>query len=561
MQRYARGWWHCPTERAQGQRYGYLVTSPDSESGASTTTGPLPDPRSARLPDGVHGLSQVHELDPTRWTDTAWTGRCLPGQVLYELHVGTFTPEGTLRSAIERLDALVALGITVVELMPLASFDGTHGWGYDGVSWFSVHEAYGGPDALQDFVNAAHERGLAVCLDVVYNHFGPSGNYAPAFAPYQAPQSSLWGDAVNLDGAHSDEVRGYIIDNALRWFEAFHIDMLRLDAVHAFHDETAVHILEELSAAVDDLAAHVGRPLTLIAESDRNDPRTITARAAGGLGIHAQWCDDIHHALHARVSGERQGYYCDFGSLEALQKTLQEAFFHTGTVSTFRARRHGRPLNRATIPGSAVVTYTCNHDQIGNRAAGDRPSQNLTPSQLIAKFALIACSPYTPMVFQGEEWAASTPFAFFASHTDAAVAEGTRTGRINEFKAMGWDPETIADPMDLATFTNSKLSWDERTAEPHATVLAAYTELLALRRRVPELTDPHLDHVTVDIVAQQGLAVHRGTITVIVNLSDSPLTAATPTTAVLEWSHAASLGDAAVALAPWGAAVLRGTNP
>lgn len=558
MQAHAGGWWHIDAPRTQGARYGYLLTTTSPDSPGPETVGPFPDPRSARLPDGVHGLSQVHELDRNRWTDASWTGRPLAGQVIYELHVGTFTPQGTLRSAIERLDELVDLGITVVELMPLASFDGTHGWGYDGVSWFSVHEAYGGPDALQDFVDAAHRRGLAVYLDVVYNHFGPSGNYAPAFAPYQAPASSLWGDAVNLDGHGADEVRGYIIDNALRWLADFHLDGLRLDAVHALHDEQALHILEELAAAVDELSAHLGRPLTLIAESDRNDPRTITPRAAHGLGMTGQWCDDVHHAIHARVSGERQGYFCDFGSLEALAKTLEQAFFHTGERSTFRGRGHGRPVDRATVPGSALVTYTCTHDQVGNRAAGDRPSQNLSPAQLVAKFALVACSPFTPMLFQGEEWGASTPFAFFASHTDEQVAEGTRTGRRKEFAAMGWDPETIADPMDPATFTASKLDWAERERAPHAEILTAYRELLALRRTLPELSDPRLDRVHVEILADQGLALHRGELTLYANLSDTPLTVSCPAAAGL-WSHAASLDDGHLAMSPWGVALLRTT--
>lgn len=557
MQRHDRGWWHSPVERVQGQRYGFLLTSTDAESGETTTTAPLPDPRSARLPDGVHELSQVHELDASRWTDTSWTGRPLAGQVIYEMHVGTFTPDGTLRSAIDRLDELVELGITVVELMPLASFDGPHGWGYDGVSWYSVHEAYGGPDALQDFVNAAHARGLGVYLDVVYNHFGPSGNYAPAFAPYQAAHSSLWGDAVNLDGRDSDDVRSYIIDNALRWLNDFHLDGLRLDAVHALHDETALHILEELSAAVDELSAQLGRPLVLIAETDRNDHRTVLPRAAHGLGIHGQWCDDVHHAIHARVSGERQGYYCDFGSLEALKKTLEQAFFHDGTLSTFRARVHGRPLDRTAVPGSAIVTYTCTHDQVGNRAAGDRPSQNLSPAQLIAKFALVACSPFTPMLFQGEEWGASTPFAFFASHTDPAVAEGTRKGRLSEFAAMGWDPETIADPMDPDTFRRSKLNWSERTREPHAPILQAYQQLLRLRRQQAELSNPRLDEVTVDLLGDQGIAMHRGTLRVLINLSDEPLRAVAPAGSSLLWSNASSLVDDTIALEPWGVAIVR----
>lgn len=569
MAAHPRGWWHAPVERRQGARYGFLLTTDDEASGddAPSPHGPLPDPRSAALPDGVHGLSEVREIDPARWTDGAWTGRQLAGMVIYELHVGTFTPDGTLHSAIERLDALVALGITAVELMPLAAFDGPHGWGYDGVSWFAVHEAYGGPDALQDFVDAAHGRGLAVLLDVVYNHFGPSGNHAPEFGPYLAGHASIWGDSVNLDGRGADEVRAFIVDNALRWLDDFHIDGLRLDAVHALHDDSAIHVLEELSAAVDALSARLGRPLSLIAESDRNDPRTVAPRAAGGLGLAAQWCDDVHHAIHATVSGETQGYYADFAGLAALRKVLERAFFHDGTESTFRGRRHGRPVDRERTPGSAFVAYTCTHDQVGNRAAGDRPSAYLSPAQLVAKFALVATAPFTPMLFQGEEWGASTPFAFFASHTDPAVAEGTRSGRIAEFAAMGWDPAAIPDPLDPATFARSRLDWDERSSEPHAAVLAAYTSLLGVRRQTPDLAAPDMRSTEV-VASDDGEAAHgwlcvrRGSTYVVVNCSDTPAEVPLPPeagTRVL-WSNDARLAGhgGAVSCEPWGVAIVAG---
>lgn len=517
MRQAEHGWWTSDVPREQGTDYGFVLTRGDG-----TTTQVLPDPRSERQPDGVHGLSRVHHLDPGRWTDHLWTGRQLAGSVIYEMHVGTFSEGGTLRSAIEHLDELVELGVDIVEVMPVNAFNGEYGWGYDGVLWYAVHEPYGGPDAFQEFVDACHARGLAVCLDVVYNHLGPSGNYLPEFGPYVIAGASAWGDGLNLDAAGSSEVRSYVLDNALRWFREFHVDALRLDAVHALHDDSAVHLLEELATETDRLSAHLGRPLSLIAESDRNDPRTVTAREAGGLGLTAQWDDDVHHAIHAAVSGERQGYYCDFGSLEVLATVLEGAFLHAGTWSTFRDRVHGRPVDRARIPGSRFVAYTLTHDQVGNRAAGDRPSQNLTPAQQLAKAAIVLCSPFTPMLFQGEEWGAGTPWAFFTSHPEPELAEAVRQGRTREFAAMGWDPETVADPQDPATFAGSRLDRSEAGRAPHSEVLRVYRELLALRRGLPELTDPDLSRVVVEHgdeeAGERWLALHRGDVTLVVEL-------------------------------------------
>ena len=541
LRRGAGGWWVSEVRREAGRDYGFVVTPGDGDDDDNVDTGPAggagpvrPDPRSPRQPYGVHGLSRVHRLDPAIWTDSSWTGRQLAGSVIYELHVGTFSDGGTLTSAIEHLDELVDLGVDMVEVMPVNAFNGEHGWGYDGVAWFAVHEAYGGPDAFQAFVDACHARGLAVCLDVVYNHLGPSGNYLPEFGPYLSAADGPWGSGLNLDGRDSGEVRRYIVDNALRWFDEFHVDALRLDAVHALHDDSAVHLLEELAVATEALSAHLGRPLSLIAESDQNNPRTVTARAAGGLGLDGQWCDDVHHAIHSAVSGERQGYFADFGSLETLTRALTGAFVHDGTWSAFRGRVHGRPVDVDRVPGSRFVAYTLTHDQVGNRAAGDRPSMNLSPQQQLAKAALVLCSPFTPMLFQGEEWGAGTPFCYFSSHPEPELADAVRTGRRREFAEMGWDPATAADPQDPETFQRSKLDRSEQALEPHAAILAGYRELIALRRATPELSDPWLRSVSVETGTEAAddrwMTVTRGPVMLVVNLGTEPCRVPMPDT-------------------------------
>jgi maltooligosyltrehalose trehalohydrolase len=499
------GWWHADVPREAGTAYAFLLGDSDDA---------LPDPRSRWQPDGVHGASRVYDHSAFTWTDQAWTGRGLPGAVVYELHVGTFTAAGTFDGAVERLDHLVELGVTHVEVMPVNSFDGTAGWGYDGVLWAAVHEPYGGPDGFKRFVDACHGRGLAVLLDVVYNHLGPSGAYLDRFGPYFAG-SNDWGPGLNLDGAGSDEVRRYVVDNALGWLRDFHVDGLRLDAVHALADRSALHVLEQLAVEVDALSAAVGRPLTLIAESDLNDARLVTAREGGGYGLHAQWSDDLHHALHVALSGETFGYYPDFEG--ALGTTLRDVFFHAGTWSSFRGRHHGRPVDRRRLPGYRFLAYLQNHDQVGNRATGDRLSATVSWQRQAVGAAIVLCSPYTPMIFMGEEWAASTPWQFFASFPDPELAEAVRTGRRREFGRHGWGESEVPDPIDPATVRRSTLRWDEVSRPGHRELFDLYRALIALRRSRPELADPRLDRF---VVREEGsvLVLHRGSLRVVCNL-------------------------------------------
>ncbi|WP_343572374.1 malto-oligosyltrehalose trehalohydrolase [Mycobacterium sp.] len=514
MTRDVDGWWRAEVDAGPDARYGFLLDDDPT---------PLPDPRSPRQPEGVHERSQLWEPPPAP-TDDSWAGRSVQGAVIYELHIGTFTPAGTFDAAIDKLDHLVDLGVDFVEVMPVNAFSGTHGWGYDGVLWYAVHEPYGGPDGLVRFVDACHRRGLGVLIDAVFNHLGPSGNYLPRFGPYLSSASNPWGEGVNIADAQSDEVRRYIIGCALRWMRDFGADGLRLDAVHALVDTTAIHILEELAAETDALAGRLGRPLSLIAESDLNDPRMITPRTEHGHGLAAQWDDDIHHAIHAAVSGERQGYYADFGSLAALAKALRHAFFHAATYSSFRQRRHGRPLDTSTIPATRLLAYTCTHDQVGNRALGDRPSQNLTYGQLAVKAALVLCSPYTAMLFMGEEWGASTPFQFFSSHPEPELARATAAGRKREFADHGWDADEIPDPQDPQSFQRSKLNWSELDQAEHARLLQLYQDLIALRRTESDLADPWLDNLVVDYEeAHRWIVVRRGGLTVACNLGTEPV--------------------------------------
>jgi maltooligosyltrehalose trehalohydrolase len=497
--RESAGWWEAV---ASCTDYGF-----------SLDDGPVrPDPRSAWQPHGVHGLSRVYDHSSFAWDDQQWHGVPLAGSVLYELHVGTFTAEGTFDAAIDRLDHLADLGISAVELLPCNAFDGRWGWGYDGVAWFAVHEPYGGPDGLKRFVAAVHARGIGVVMDVVYNHLGPAGNYLPEFGPYLTEaHTTPWGSAVNLDRAGSDEVRRYILDNVAMWLRDYHLDGLRVDAVHALVDESATHLLEEMSREVAALGAQLRKPLWLVAESDLNDPRMVQPREAGGLGMDGQWCDDVHHALHALLTGETSGYYTDFGSLEVLAKAMTGAFVHDGTWSTFRGRTHGRVVP-PSVPGHRFVVYAQDHDQVGNRALGDRPA--LSPGLARVAAALYLLSPYTPMIFMGEEYGATTPWQFFSDHS-GDLATAVREGRRQEFARHGWSTGDVPDPQDPATFQASKLDW-----ELDDDLLAFYRSLIALRRSRLDLADGRRDLVSVTWDEDdRWFVLSRGQVAVACNLS------------------------------------------
>ncbi|XRQ05735.1 malto-oligosyltrehalose trehalohydrolase [Actinomadura welshii] len=521
------GWWGTEVRGAgHGTDYAFAL------DGAEET---LPDPRSPWQPHGVHGPSRVYDHGRFAWTDQHWHGRPLPGSVLYEMHVGTFTPEGTFDAAVERLDHLVALGIDAVELLPVAAFPGHHGWGYDGVHLWAPHEPYGGPDGLKRFVDAAHARGLAVVLDVVYNHLGPDGNRLASYGPYfTGAYTTPWGDAVNFDQEGADEVRAFVVQNALMWLRDYHFDGLRLDAVHAITDHGAVHVLEEMSRAVAALSAHLGRHLFLIAESDLNDPRLVTSREAGGYGLDAQWSDDFHHALHAALTGERQGYYCDFGSLETLKKALTKVFVHDGTMSTYRGRRHGRPVNVRETPGHRFLGFLQNHDQVGNRAAGDRigavlASAEISPAMLKVGAAVLLLAPFTPMLFMGEEWGASTPWCYFTDHQDPELARAVSEGRRREFARHGWSG-AVPDPQAVDTYRRSVLDWSEPDRPPHRDLLEWHRALLALRRSRPDLNDPRLTETTVecDEGAARWLMMRRGGVCVAANFGTLPVVLPAP---------------------------------
>jgi maltooligosyltrehalose trehalohydrolase len=525
MTRGEDGWWRWTAEVAGPVDYLFSVDHGD----------PVPDPRSAWLPRGVHGPSRTFDAGSFGWTDEAWRGpregRGVLGGVLYELHIGTFTRAGTFSAAIGHIDDLVDLGVDVVEVMPVAASGGSHGWGYDGVQPFAVHQAYGGPAAFQEFVDACHARGLGVCLDVVHNHVGPTGNYLSTFGPYFTEgRMTPWGQALNLDGPGSAEVRRWVVDNALRWFRDFHVDALRLDAVHALHDESPRHLLAELSDETARLAEELGRPFELIAESDLNDPAMVMPTADGGRGMSAQWNDDVHHALHVTLTGERQGYYADFAGgteawpegtpLSVLAKTLTEVFFHDGRMSTFRGAVWGAPVDRAVVSGHRFVAYLQNHDQVGNRAVGDRISETISPGQQAIGAALYLLSPYTPMLFMGEEWRASTPFQFFTSFDEAWLADAVRSGRRGEFAGHGWSVDEIPDPQDPSTRTHSVLDWSERIRAGHTEMLDFYRDLIRARRREPDASSGDLRGVSVDVDEEHDwLIMHRGRVHVVCNLS------------------------------------------
>lgn len=445
---------------------------------------PLADPRSGWQPEGVNAPSRVVDHTGFAWSDDRWQGLEWPATAIYEMHVGTFSPEGTFDGAAARLEHLVDLGVDVVELMPVAQFPGFRGWGYDGVHLYAPHRGYGGPEAMKRFVDRAHQLGLAVMLDVVYNHLGPLGNRLGEFGPYFTGRySTPWGDAVNLDGPGSDGVRAHICDNARMWIRDYHIDGLRLDAVHAFLDLSALHLIEEIGMAAHDEGQRAGRAVAVVAESELNDPRIIRPRERGGHGLEAVWADDFHHALHVLLTGEQDGYYADFGDISHLADAWSRNWIYDGRYSPARDRRHGLPADQEE-PCRFVVALQ-NHDQIGNRAAGERIGHlaGAVAQRLGATVTLLA--PQVPLIFQGEEWGASTPFPYFIDHPDPDLAEAVREGRQKEFAAFGWRPEDIPDPQAQATFDSAVLNWDELAQGEHAETLEIYKRLLRLRRDLP----------------------------------------------------------------------------
>ncbi len=511
------GWWGVAVENAgPGTDYAFLL---NGESQA------LPDPRSQFQPQGVNGPSRVIDHSDFQWTDAGFHARVFESAIVYELHIGTFTPQGTCDAAIEKLDYLRELGITHIELLPFAEFPGTNGWGYDGVDLFAPHSAYGGPDGLKRLVDAAHGKGLAVVMDVVYNHFGPSGNYVASYGPYfTGAHKTPWGDAVNLEDAGSYEVRRFFCDNAIMWLRDYHMDGLRLDAVHAYVDRSAINFMEQINTEVHALQAETGRPYLMIAESDLNDPRLVQSKECGGYGFDTQWSDDFHHALVALLTGDTSGYYADFGEFADLGKALTQAFVYDGEYSEFRERVHGRPVRN--LPGWHFCGYSQNHDQIGNRAKGER-LVHLTdiPRAKIAA-AVTILSPFLPMLFQGEEWAASTPFQYFTDHEDKELARLVSEGRKKEFAAFGWKPEEIPDPQDKSTFEASKLKWEELKQQPQADMLDWYRKLIALRKSRRELTDGVLDQVDIDFDEdERWFTMQRGSIVLVFTLDEEGYTA------------------------------------
>ena len=506
-----RGWWLAELPLAESNAdYAFVLDGGDA----------LPDPRSPWQPRGIHGRSRMIDHKGFSWTDQRWQAGPLSAAIIYELHVGTFTPEGTFTAVIDKLDYLVELGVTHIELMPVAEFSGNRGWGYDGADLYAPHHAYGGPDELKRLVDACHGRGLAVILDVVYNHLGPAGNYLARFAPYFTERYvTPWGQAINFDGPDSDEVRRFICDNALMWLRDYHFDGLRLDAVHALIDTSAVHLLEQLACEVTELEAQSGRHLVLIAESDLNDPRVVRSQEIGGYGIQAQWSDDFHHALHAVLTGERDGYYADFGSLADLAAALGRVFVYDGRHSAFRRRRHGRPAKG--ILAHSFLGYLQNHDQIGNRAKGERSSHLLSVGKLKVAAALVLTAPFVPMLFQGEEWGASSPFLYFTDHEDAELGRLVTEGRRREFAAFSAHSEDVPDPQARETFERSKLVWSERSRNPHAELLDWHRRLISLRREIPALSDGRLDRINVSFDEQaRWLVMARGAIAVACNMSE-----------------------------------------
>lgn len=513
-----RGWWTLEVQDARcGDEYAFLL---DDES------TPYPDPRSLRQPNGVHGASELYDHSLFEWHDQLWRGSPKTGAIIYELHIGTFSKEGTFDGAIQRLQHLADLGVTHVELMPVAAWAGKQGWGYDGVCIFATHEPYGGPDGFKRFVDACHATGLSVILDVVYNHFGPVGNYTTKFGPYlNSNRKTPWGDAVNLDEEGSDEVRRFFVDNALMWLKDYHCDGLRFDAVHAFLDLSAVHFMEQISIEVERLSATLGKEFYLIAESDLNDPRVVRPREANGYGMDSQWSDDFHHSLFTVLYNPKDGetgYYDDFGSLKDLHKALKHAYVYDGQYSGYRKRRHGRAADG--LSAHHFIHFDQNHDQIGNRGWGERLEHLVGMDAAKVAIGITMTAPYIPMLFMGEEWATSAPFLFFADHEDEDMRRAVAEGRAREFAAFGFDGD-VPNPEESKTYEMSKLKWEEQGEGKHAEMLTWVKSLIKIRRSNVCLNDGDMHHLMVSTDDERRtLIMERDEARILVNFGTEPYT-------------------------------------
>lgn len=534
------GRWRPTRELPTGARYGFRIDGADEL---------LADPRSRWQPDGVEALSSVPDHATYEWMHESFRPCPWPAAVIYELHVGSFSAPGTFSGARAHLDHLVNLGVTHVELMPITAFSGRFGWGYDVACLWAPHAPYGAPDELRGLIDDCHGHGLAVIVDVVLNHLGPVGNHLREFGPYFTDRyATPWGDAFNVDGADSDEVREHLVGSALAWLEDYGADGLRIDAADAIIDTSATHLLELLATSVDQLSDRLGRPLSLIAEWDRNDPRIVRPRTVGGYGFDAQWADDLHHCIHATLTGEHHGYYRDFdGGPAQIAEALNRHYVFRGQYSRYRRRRHGR--DPGGLGGEHFVVCSQNHDQIGNRAAGRRLNELSGPAASAAA-ALIACGPCVPLIFQGQEWQASTPFPYFADH-GGELGEQIRSGRRREFEAFGWDPELVLDPIDPATFELARLRWEERSEEVHRAELDWFRALLSLRRARPELQAG----APCEASAEDGVVVmDRGLIRICVNFASTSRLEASGR--ILAANDQVEDLDGTVQIAPGGAVVL-----
>ncbi|MBN1521848.1 MAG: malto-oligosyltrehalose trehalohydrolase [Candidatus Aureabacteria bacterium] len=494
LQRDDFGYWSGEVEDVSaGARYLYCINGQEER----------PDPASFFQPETVHGPSEIIDHGMFKWEDEDWLGIPLEEMVIYEIHTGTFTPEGTFEAAGRRLDDLSDLGMNAIEIMPVAQFPGTRNWGYDGVYPFAVQNSYGGPEGLKKLVSTCHKRGFAVILDVVYNHLGPEGNYLADFAPYfSSKYRSPWGDAVNYDDAYSCGVRNYFIQNALYWLEYFHIDALRLDAVHGIFDRSAKHILEDMQERVEGFSQARGRKSFLIAESDLNDVRIIAPLARGGYGLSAQWNDDFHHCVHTLLTGEKEGYYQDFGKVDQLINAYKEGFVYSWLYSGYRKRFHGSDSKK--IPALRFVVFIQNHDQVGNRMMGERLSSLVSFEACKLAAGSLLVSPYIPLLFMGEEYGEESPFLYFISHHDEKLVEAVRNGRREEFESFQWKGEP-PDPYDERTFQRSRLKWERKKEGKHKILFDFYKALIRCRRSLPSLFSLSKERLCVEDIERESV--------------------------------------------------------